>query len=285
MKLSITNLNSQTNEWSSLTQTQICNECTVSNDNLHQQSRLLVTPTRILLPFVVAPTTLTSATKLGLKLVTVEGGAAVSGGTLVADLSAAKAANLYGMFEPTKGLLSFVLRKDLETVLVEYSGKTSKSTKFMTLTTSNIGLKFSLSADHSAGSSIHILSQEFKSGAESGTDFTYFRAVSQTKPTFVGVVVVSGSAKVGKSINLSRRIFTETSGTVKTSFQWFRCKDQSVRAVTTLPKGCSPVSKAVSNSYTLTSADLSKYILARITATNGTGSTVLVSDSTSKVVK
>jgi hypothetical protein len=52
-----------------------------------------------------------------------------------------------------------------------------------------------------------------------------------------------------------------------------------------LPKGCVLISKATRPDYKSVSADTSKYILARITATNAAGSTIFYSDSTSKVVR
>jgi hypothetical protein len=66
-----------------------------------------------------------------------------------------------------------------------------------------------------------------------------------------------------------------------TTYQWFRCTSAVATASLTLPSQCSTISGATSATYTQTPDDAGKFVTARTTRTNTTGSTNLWSVATS----
>ena len=86
------------------------------------------------------------------------------------------------------------------------------------------------------------------------------------------VALNAQSGAVGTSISTYQSFTGTPAPTI--SYQWFRCTASSADFSTTQPAGCTAISGATSNSYTLASADLGRYVLNRVTATNsGTSGT------------
>jgi hypothetical protein len=207
---------------------------------------------------------------------------------IVSNLSRDKEVKLHGAFEDAAGTLTFLVREDLATFELKYAKGRSVITKIKNLAPSRSAIDFSLSAVQSSNGSVHILNREFTTMSDPtrvGTVYDYYRTVTTTKPKFFGTILVSGRAKVGQTLKLSKAYFDEASGKPALAYQWMRCSSEIAMPGPKLSKGCVLISKATRPDYTPVSADNSKYVLARITATNAAGSTILYSDSTSKVVK
>jgi hypothetical protein len=216
--------------------------------------------------------------------VTITGGVPAAAATQITYQSQTTDVKLLGAFEQANGSLSLVVREDFSAFLVNIAGSGKTVTKIKDVASTFNGVHFSISAVPSANGSMNILTQEYGAGTSAPTVFEYFRAINQTKPKFFGVVLVSGSAKIGKTLQLGRNFFDEASGTPVIAYQWFRCPSEVPMPGVKLAKGCVAISKATAKTYKLVSSDKSKYILARITATNPTGSTILYTDSTGKVL-
>jgi hypothetical protein len=284
VKLLVTNFDVAGNSWSTPTESFICNACTLSNDIVRQKDRFISTPTHITIPFVVTPALNQSSAVKALMTVTITGGVPAAAATQITYQSQTTDVKLLGAFEQANGSLSLVVREDFSAFLVNIAGSGKTVTKIKDVASTFNGVHFSISAVPSANGSMNILTQEYGAGTSAPTVFEYFRAINQTKPKFFGVVLVSGSAKIGKTLQLGRNFFDEASGTPVIAYQWFRCPSEVPMPGVKLAKGCVAISKATAKTYKLVSSDKSKYILARITATNPTGSTILYTDSTGKVL-
>jgi hypothetical protein len=93
-------------------------------------------------------------------------------------------------------------------------------------------------------------------------------------PVNTALPVISGSATQGQTLTVSNGSW---SGSTPMSFtyQWRRCDSQGLT--------CAPISGATSQSYPLSSADVSFTLRAAVTATNGAGSAAAVSAATAVV--
>ena len=288
VKLAVTRYDASSRTWSNPTQTQVCVSCIVSNDIVRQKDRLIVTASHITLPLVLEPATFQGSSGKSLMTFTIQSDLSVQPLAIVSNLSRDKEVKLHGAFEDAAGTLTFLVREDLATFELKYAKGRSVITKIKNLAPSRSAIDFSLSAVQSSNGSVHILNREFTTMSDPtrvGTVYDYYRTVTMTKPKFFGTILVSGRAKVGQYLKLSKAYFDEASGKPTLAYQWMRCSSEIAMPGPKLPKGCVLISKATRPDYTPVSADNSKYILARITATNAASSTILYSDSTSKVVK
>jgi hypothetical protein len=80
---------------------------------------------------------------------------------------------------------------------------------------------------------------------------------------------------------------TATSGTWKwsnaTTFQWYICSKKQRSTSTVNKKQCTPIKKASKVTYKIKKADKGRFVVARVTATNEIGSTVLYATSLGKI--
>jgi hypothetical protein len=288
MKLAVTRFDASSRTWSAPTQTQVCISCIVSNDIVRQQDRLIVTASHITLPLVLEPATFQGSSGKSLMTFTIKSDMSVQPIAIVTNLSRDKQVKLHGAFEDAAGTLTFLVREDLATFELKHAKGRSVITKIKNLAPSASATDFSMTAVQSSNGSVHILNREFTTMTDPtrvGTVYDYYRTITTTKPKFFGAILVSGRAKVGQYLKLSKAYFDEASGKPALSYQWMRCSSEIAMPGLKLPKGCVLISKATRPDYKSVSADTSKYILARITATNAAGSTIFYSDSTSKVVR
>lgn len=101
-------------------------------------------------------------------------------------------------------------------------------------------------------------------------------------PTVTTNPVVSGTARVGRSLSASTGTWT---GSPTLSYQWFRCTRVGRDNPATTPSGCSTISGATLNTYELSTSDAGKFIRVRVTGTNISGSKVIFSQSTAAVTR
>ena len=87
--------------------------------------------------------------------------------------------------------------------------------------------------------------------------------VLMRQPVNVAVALSGGTWKVGETV--TAQVAVQGQGGV--AITWYRC-DQVVGAMPTAPVGCSSVASGTSTSYTLTSADVGKYITAHVFVNN-----------------
>jgi hypothetical protein len=94
---------------------------------------------------------------------------------------------------------------------------------------------------------------------------------------------ISGVAKIKKSLKSTLGTWTGSSG-ISYKYQWMRCT-VSHKAATVVGAKCSAIAKATKSTYTLTAADVNKYVRVVITATNKIGKSEAHSATTGKVAK
>lgn len=105
-----------------------------------------------------------------------------------------------------------------------------------------------------------------KNSAGSGTAASAPTAViaAPTAPANSAMPTISGSPQIGQTLTVSNGTWS-SSGAITYSYQWLRC-DQTGGS-------CTAISGATKSSYALTSADAGHSLRAKVTATNGNGST------------
>jgi len=93
---------------------------------------------------------------------------------------------------------------------------------------------------------------------------------------------ISGTAKVPNSMSVTNGTWSG----VPTSFtyQWFRCTAAITKVAATAGSSCSTIGSATSSSYALTTADVGKFIVARVSGVNVSGTVPIHTVSTSAVV-
>jgi len=101
-------------------------------------------------------------------------------------------------------------------------------------------------------------------------------------PTVTTNPVVSGTARVGRSLSASTGTWT---GSPTFSYQWFRCTSVGRDNPTSTPSRCTAISGATLNTYQLSSSDAAKFIRVRVTGTNISGSKAIFSQSTAAVTR
>jgi hypothetical protein len=104
-------------------------------------------------------------------------------------------------------------------------------------------------------------------------------------PTMRTAASVSGTAKIGKTLTVSKGSWTATP-TPTYSYKWYRCSVSGSTAKTTAPTSslkCSTISGKTSSTYKLASADKGKYIRAFVTVKNSKGTKYSLTKTTGKV--
>ena len=91
---------------------------------------------------------------------------------------------------------------------------------------------------------------------------------------------VTGTATVSQVLTVSNGTWSESPSSY--SYQWLRCTAVQV-AANAVPAVCTAISGATSNTYTLVSADATRFVVAAVTATNANGSVGKWSASTAAV--
>lgn len=121
--------------------------------------------------------------------------------------------------------------------------------------------------------------------AENGSMLTYTLNLSKVPPMpapeYLSRASVTGTATSGRTVtaNVGTWRYQPTY-----AYQWYRCNSAvSLQRGGGVPGGCSAIDGAVSRTYTLTSADRTKFVMVRITGSNVGGSTVIYTNSTRAV--
>ena len=135
-----------------------------------------------------------------------------------------------------------------------------------------------------------------------GSDATYFvmysetatgtvgAALTQFSPTTTGAVSASAptngaapvlSGQTTYSISTSTGSWTGVPNTLTYTYSWYRCTASVLAAATTLASTCSVISGATTSSYSFVTADLNKYLVAGVSASNGVYAAPLVEYSIS----
>jgi glucose/arabinose dehydrogenase len=94
-------------------------------------------------------------------------------------------------------------------------------------------------------------------------------------PANTALPSISGQPRVGRTLIVSDGTWTGT-GPITFSYQWLRC-------TTNQPSSCAAIEGAVSATYVPVSSDVGLRLRARVTATNGGGSTPAVSSPTAAI--
>jgi hypothetical protein len=94
--------------------------------------------------------------------------------------------------------------------------------------------------------------------------------------------VISGTPSSGSTLSVTPGSWSATP-TATLSYKWMRCTQQNGFVTISKPANCSEISGEVSTSYTLTSADVGKYISIQETATNSAGSAIRFTATTAIV--
>ena len=101
-------------------------------------------------------------------------------------------------------------------------------------------------------------------------------------PVNVDAPSITGSAVPDQVLTAESGTWDGTE-TIAYEYQWYRCASRQNVASNTAPTGCSSIVGAFSSTYTVTAADIEKYLLVRATAKNGTEDVAKFSASTAIV--
>jgi hypothetical protein len=114
-------------------------------------------------------------------------------------------------------------------------------------------------------------------------DVGEFLAIERAEaPVANSAVRITGSAKLGKTLNASGFSFRSISGLGTTTFQWYSCS-RAVPANTTVKAStCSAISKATGSTFKVTSKQRGRYITVAVKNTNAVGTTTLFAPVSSK---
>lgn len=99
-------------------------------------------------------------------------------------------------------------------------------------------------------------------------------------PTNTTAPAVSGNKTVSQTLTVSNGSWSESPA--EYAYQWFRCTATKT-AANALPTGCSELDGETESTYTLVTADASRFILASVAATNSTGTVTKWSASTTVI--
>ncbi|NNN00195.1 MAG: fibronectin type III domain-containing protein, partial [Acidimicrobiaceae bacterium] len=98
-------------------------------------------------------------------------------------------------------------------------------------------------------------------------------AVVASPPVAGGSPVLGTETVAGTVVNIATPA-TWTAGNpglgqTTYSYQWYRCSSLQNSAPSSVPAGCSAISGAIADTYTLTPTDMNNYVLVAVTASNG----------------
>lgn len=94
--------------------------------------------------------------------------------------------------------------------------------------------------------------------------------VALARPANTVAPTVTGTAT--NSLTLTATNGTWTNFPTSFTYQWFRCTARVSAAANALPAGCTNISGATASTYTLTDADVSRFVGVAVTGTNAIGS-------------
>lgn len=97
----------------------------------------------------------------------------------------------------------------------------------------------------------------------------------QSAPVNTAAPIVSGTPRAGRSVTARVGRFSGTTP-IAYSYQWYACLTRTT-ASPSLPSGCSEIAGAVNSSFTLTNAQVGRYMVVRVVATNLHGSATFFS--------
>jgi len=109
-------------------------------------------------------------------------------------------------------------------------------------------------------------------------------AAVAVKPSYVSGAKLTGTAKVGKAVAVTKGTWKGTA-TIAYSYQWYVCKSASTKVLTTgkvAPK-CTLIKNAKSTSFKLTAKEKAGYLAVLITGTNKTGKSAIFTSTSGKV--
>jgi uncharacterized protein YdaL len=98
-----------------------------------------------------------------------------------------------------------------------------------------------------------------------------------TRPVNTALPVISGIARVGRTLTATAGSWTATPPVTQIAYRWQRCSATGT--------SCSNVAGATSATYLVKSADRNRTLRVRVTATNAVGSTVATSNRTAVVTR
>ena len=107
------------------------------------------------------------------------------------------------------------------------------------------------------------------------TRYSATSPVVQSAPVNTATPAVSGTPRAGRSIGARVGIFSGTAP-IGYSYQWYACLTRT-SASPSLPAGCTEISGATGSAFTLTSAQVGRYMVVRVVATNLHGSATFFS--------
>jgi hypothetical protein len=121
-----------------------------------------------------------------------------------------------------------------------------------------------------------------QSHEDSITRATFIRP--DIKPLAKALPIITGSAKKNGTVTVSDIQFVSNTTVGTNTYQWFLCETAVSRAqFTQVPANCMAIPGANSRSYRVTVSEKGKYLAATVSNTNATGTTQILSKSTSKV--
>jgi hypothetical protein len=103
-----------------------------------------------------------------------------------------------------------------------------------------------------------------------------------TAPAATVAPTISGTAKKGSILTANKGAWSGSS-LITYVYAWYRCTETATSPTSNMPSTCSKISGAAVATYTLTAADVDKYLRVLVTGTNGAGSSSSASKSTAKV--
>ena len=122
-------------------------------------------------------------------------------------------------------------------------------------------------------------------GTNSVGEFSVWTSSTSTISSIPSVAeepTVSGVAALGSTITADPGTW-EGFPTQSISYQWLRCNSEVAAAANTAAVGCTTITGATAENQILSNDDVGKHLVARITATNGIGSTVRFTASTEAI--
>ena len=110
------------------------------------------------------------------------------------------------------------------------------------------------------------------------------RFMPDREPVAKTTPAISGKAKLKSSLTVSALGFYSNSTLSTNLYQWYSCDSATTTALfNAIPDNCTALPGATARSYKVDSADLGQYLAVTVTSTNATGTTQVLSKTTSKV--
>ena len=109
------------------------------------------------------------------------------------------------------------------------------------------------------------------------------KVVAKVAPKLYLFAHTYSAQPVGTPIGYTLSDWTSLSGVQSETRQWVRCTKRITQVGTSLPKGCARLAGQTEFAYTITSADVGKYLTLVLTATNRWGTSQFVLPSTKAV--